>query len=130
MVSGFYKLRSEILKKGTIQTNTSTHIRTFSFPRDLGKLGTPPPNARSFFMGDQSGGSGWEIELEDGSITKYYVELPKTIGEADVYLFNAPKSHLGKELSDTTIVNLSRLYMNYIRQLANAAVKRFGASAK
>jgi hypothetical protein len=123
----FYELRSEVLKEGTLRAVAPTYIRSLSLPRDLGKLGPPPPNARSFFIGDQSGGSGWEVQLADGAIVKYYVELPEAIGKVDMYLSNAPRSHLGHEISDPTLIVLSQLYMEYMRRLVNAAVERFGA---
>lgn len=40
------------------------------------EYGPRPANARVFFSGDRLGGVGWEIELPDGQIEKYYVQLP------------------------------------------------------
>lgn len=74
-----YKLRSEILKEGIVKSATSTYIEHFN-SNDLSDiLQSPPPHAKSFFIGDQYGGSGWEVQTEDGSLEKYYVELPEEI---------------------------------------------------
>ena len=39
----------------------------------------PPLGARVFFIGDHLGGSGWEVELPDGSTGNYYVQLPESM---------------------------------------------------
>jgi hypothetical protein len=77
----FYILRSEILKEGRLETGSRLHIRSFSFPGDLQRLGPKPSGAKTFFMGDQAGGSGWEVELPDGSTEKLYLDLPGDIGK-------------------------------------------------
>lgn len=39
----------------------------------------PPPGAKDFYLTDELGGSSWEVELPDGSTTKYYAQLPDGI---------------------------------------------------
>jgi len=51
-----YRLRSEILKEGILPLSTSMHIHRLRFPDDIARLGPPPPNAKSFFIGDNLGG--------------------------------------------------------------------------
>src|SRR5262249_12088167 len=63
----FYNLRSEILKEGVLKVSTHTHLKHFRPSQDIGRFGPPPPNAKGFFIGDHLGGSGWEVELPDGS---------------------------------------------------------------
>jgi hypothetical protein len=78
---------------------------------------------RPFFIGDQVGGSGWEVELPDGLTKKFYVQLPE-----DVRL--TTKLHLGKAVEtgpeDQTASDLSTLYIDYLRRLLADAVTRFG----
>ncbi len=122
----FYELRSAILKEGTLPgLSTRIHIRRLRVPEDLGRLGLPPPNARGFFVGDSLGGSGWEVELPDGSVEKYYVELPFDIGTVSLHLPEAPRSHLGQEIGDSSLETLSRLYVNYLRRMVESAEERF-----
>lgn len=121
----FYELRSKILKEGILETSTRTYIRQLRIPEDLAHFDPPPPNVKRFFIGDNLGGSGWEIQLPDGSIEKYYVELPSDIGSVSLHFPDAPKYHLGQEINDTSIPNLAKLYINYLHQLVEAAKERF-----
>ncbi|MHA1337980.1 MAG: hypothetical protein ACTSPW_19945 [Promethearchaeota archaeon] len=121
----FYKLRSKILKKGLLETSTHVYIRQLQTPEDLTRFGPPPPNAKGFFIGDELGGSGWEVQLPDGSIKKYYVELPQDIGFVSLHFPDAPKYHLGQEINDTSIPNLAKLYIDYLRRLVMAAKEKF-----
>ncbi|OAQ20169.1 hypothetical protein TDIS_1671 [Thermosulfurimonas dismutans] len=121
----FYKLRSKILKEGLLETSTRIYIRQLQIPEDLTRFGPPPPNAKGFFIGDKLGGSGWEVQLPDGSIEKYYVELPQDIGFVSLHFPDAPKCHLGQEINDTSIPNLAKLYIDYLRHLVMAAKEKF-----
>jgi hypothetical protein len=123
----FYRLRSEILKQGNLGTGSYAHIRAFHFPQDLQKVGPPPPNAKSFFIGDQLGGSGWEVIMDDGSVTKYYVDLPGEIGRAGLHLPEAPDEHLGDKLDNKDIEHLGALYLDYLKRLVEQAKSKFKA---
>jgi len=106
--------------------HAKTHIKHFVFPQDLARFGPPPPYATAFFMGDQLGGSGWEIQLPDGSVSKYYVELPIDIGSVSLHFPESPISHLGEKIKDSSIESLSRAYLQYLRDLLKEARKFFG----
>ena len=121
----FYKLRSKILKEGLLETSTHAYIRQLRIPEDLTRFGPPPPNAKGFFIGDNLGGSGWKIQLPDGSIKPYYVELPADIGFVSLHFPNPPKYHLGQEIRDISIPNLAKMYIDYLQQLVKAAKERF-----
>jgi hypothetical protein len=75
----FHDLRTQIEKQTRQHTAPGFHIRSFG-PDEFERLKPAPPNAVSFFMGDMTGGSGWEIRTADGTIQKYYVNLPADIG--------------------------------------------------
>ena len=124
-----YKLRSEILKEGTVPTSVNAYIHRLEFPHDLTKFGPPPPNARSFFIGDQNGGSGWEVALPDGQVAKYYAALPGDIGQVTVHLAGAPTDHLGQQLKDNRVETICAACLDYLGRLVTQAKRRFGGGA-
>jgi hypothetical protein len=119
----FYDLRSKILKEGEMPVSVCVKIERLEFPQDLSKLGSPPPYAVGSFIGDNFGGSGWLIQLPDGSTESYYVELPQDIGSVSMYFPNPPRTHLGKEIGNDSIENISRLYIDYLSSLVESAKK-------
>lgn len=121
----FYVLRSEILKEGKLKTGSMLHIKRFEFPKDMQRLGSPPPGAGAFFMGDQAGGTGWEIKLPNGEIEKFYVDIPGDIGTSEVQLADAPKTHKGLAIPDPRIETLARLYFDYLTGMVDDARSTF-----
>ena len=121
-----YELRSEILKEGRDRTGSSTYISSFRYPEDLPPA---PPNAVRFFMGDRYGGNGWEVRLEDGTVQKMYVTLPPHQVRSWLSFRDLPTEHLGKPIGETSLENVCRLYVQYLRRLVDAAEKEFGESA-
>jgi hypothetical protein len=121
----FYKLRSEILKEGKLEFFSHTYIPNFRIPEDIARLGPPPPNAKGFFIGDRLGGSGWEIQLPDGSTEKKYVHLPYDIGIVSLRFPDPPESHLGIKIQNKAIEKLSTMFIGYIARLVNLAKEKF-----
>jgi hypothetical protein len=121
----FYQLRSLILKKGILETGVRAYVKRL-FPGDMARFGPPPPFAKAFFIGDELGGTGWEIELPDGTKTKYYVEIPSEIGSVTLHFPRPPDRHLGKKINDTSVENLSRLYLGYLDRMSEDAKQKFG----
>ncbi len=93
LMNYFHELRTDIEKRTEAHTAVSAHIKSLS-GGDLKRFQPAPPGATSFFIGDQNGGSGWELKRADGTVEKYYIDLPPDIGEVAVHL---PKrlSHIG-----------------------------------
>jgi hypothetical protein len=89
-------LRNEIEKQGKARTVVSTYIRSFRYPDDVPP---PPPNAKEFFIGDQFGGSGWQVQLEDGTLEKMYVTFPEGQIRTRLIFANLPLEHLGLRLA-------------------------------
>jgi hypothetical protein len=121
----FIGLRNEILKEGPPSSmGGSTYIEHLDGSEITAMMANPPPGAKGFFMGDALGGSGWEIELPDGSTAKYYMRLPDTMRvTVSVLLPDPPGEHAGKvlELHERSIAALCRLYVDYLeRVVANA----------
>ncbi len=118
----FYKLRSEILKKGTV--NTTVAMSLSGNPMALMQKSTAPPSAKSFFMGDNLGGCGWEVEIEPGVTEKYYVDVPDNIPglqmNIDIRLLDAPEN-----LKEKNIQELSAHYLKYLEGLVNEAKSTF-----
>ncbi|HEX7526182.1 MAG TPA: hypothetical protein VF327_07725, partial [Gaiellaceae bacterium] len=117
-----YKQRSEILKTGTDPAMSNvTYIASFSSE----DLPPAPPNAKGFFLGDQFGGNGWEVELPDGTTEKIYVSLPESVARSWSELTEVPGEHLGGRLSDRSTQNICRLYLRYLDRLLADAEDRF-----
>lgn len=119
-----YELRSIILKEGELQTSSSVYIRKLNtndvsrFPR--------PPNAIGFFVGDGLGGSGWQVKMPDGSIERYYVDLPEETCEVNLNFRNAPKMHRGKDIEDNRVQHICLLYVTYLRDMVSDVYRVFG----
>lgn len=117
-----YELRSQILKEGMIRT---TIDMTFTgSPGTLMQQYQPPPGAKGFFMGDNIGGCGWEIELEPGVTEKFYIDVPDNLPglqlTIDVHLLDSPE-----ELKGKTIKELSEYYISYLSALVKEAKSVF-----
>lgn len=123
----FVEARNELEKQGKLSVSTSAHISSFS-PGDITKFGRPPAGATTFFIGDQLGGCGWEVELADGSIEKYYVELPTSIGEVKQHFSNLPEA-IAPELKGATIEYLSQRYIERLASLVIGAREHFLGSS-
>lgn len=124
----FVTLRNEILKQGKLPVSTSATININ--PGDMSKLGSPPPGAKGFFIGDQAGGSGWEIELPDGSKEKYYVEIPESMAKVQQHFSELPVPE-DDELKKKSIDELCAYYLDKLENILDSARKTFlGSEAK
>ena len=123
LLSYFKDLRNEIEKQGREGIVQQTYIHSFNPLRDMPPA---PQGALKFFMGDENGGNGWEVRLEDGSIQKIYIELPERIGRSWFGFEGLPDEHLGSPITEDTLENVSRLYVDYLRRLVNSAEEKFG----
>jgi len=119
----FYEARTKALKKGAVPTSFTVHIKRFRVPQDLPS--DPPPGAKGFFVGDQTGGSGWVTE-RGGVEEKVYVQLPPSQVTTWLSFVDAPNTHLGASLESQTLEHLCGLYVAYLRRLVEDAKARFG----
>lgn len=118
----FVTLRNEILKQGKLPVSMSM---TGSFSSsDISKLGTPPPGAKGFFMGDHTGGSGWVIELADGTEENYYVNLPESMAKIQQHFSELPVPD-DDELKKKPIEELCKYYLDKLEVLLDGAKKEF-----
>lgn len=118
----FYKLRSQILKQGSV--NTSVSMSLSGNPMALMHKYQAPSGAKIFFMGDNLGGCGWEVEVDDGVIEKYYVDVPDNIEglkmNINIHLLDAPE-----KLKEHNIQELSEHYLAYLGKLVTEAKRIF-----
>jgi len=120
-----YKARSQILKEGGVPTTVTVHIRRFRVPEDVPPV---PPGAKSFFMGDETGGSGWIIDA-GGVQEKVYTELPTSQVKTWLGFVDVPDTHLGNPIEDQSLEGVARLYVEYLQRLVADAERAFGESA-
>jgi hypothetical protein len=117
----FKKLRNEILKEGPPPITNSATIKNFDSAKMARLTANPPPGATGFFIGDTLGGSGWVIEMPDGSKEKFYVTLPNDI-EVTTAL------HLvGQPDPAVPIHELCREYVGGLSTMVEDAESHFGA---
>jgi hypothetical protein len=127
----FKELRNEVEKQGTLGgVGVAVDITSLS-SADLQTLTQHrPPGARGFFIGDQHGGSGWEVELPDGTIENYYVTLTDELNariQARFFAQDPSTEHRGEQLTDTSVEALADHYVTYLGRLVDAAKQRFGS---
>jgi hypothetical protein len=122
----FYDLRTQILKRGETGVSSYLHIKQLQFPMDMAKFGPKPPQAKSFFIGDSLGGTGWEVETAPGVTEKYYVDLPQEIGAAGLYFRDAPRVDSRSDAKDADVVALSTAYIERLQVIVEEAKSRFG----
>jgi hypothetical protein len=122
LMNFFWNLRTEIEKTTGPETESYAFLDRLNVA-DIQKL-PRPPGAVSFFIGDNNGGSGWEVQAADGSIEKYYVDLPPEWG-ADVGLM-LPK--LPPELRNTPTRELVSRYLDQMASIIERAKKKFEGS--
>jgi hypothetical protein len=84
-----------------------------------------PPNAVCAFIGDSTGGAGWEVRKPDGSITRVYAPLHPDVVEVSAILREPPKTHLGVDLPDAKPTTLCSEYVRYLTNLVGDARRRF-----
>lgn len=93
----FSDLRNEILKEGPPRTGVSAHMEHLN-TWELERLrASGPPGTKSFFIGDALGGSGWIVELPDGTQQKFYVQLPNDLARritVTLHLIDNPMANI------------------------------------
>lgn len=92
-------------------------VRGSGLPTRRKDLGPKPPNATRYFLRDARNGAGWEIRLPDGTMQKYYVELPELLS---VTLF------AGEHVGPRSLVHLCEEYVDVLRRLVHDAREQFG----
>jgi hypothetical protein len=80
------------------------------------------PGAFAFFIGDENGGTGWEVKLPDGSVETYYIEPPSAWQvDTGLVLFSPPQ-----EYRQTNARELVAKYLDQMESIIADAKKKFG----
>ena len=119
----FVDARNNLEKQGRLDVAVSGTIHSFS-GSDFAKIEKPPFDATSFFMGDQNGGSGWEMDLGGGETIKYYVSIPKSVGEFR-QVFHSLPDNIPDELRSLSVDELCEIYLGKLSSLLAAVKKKF-----
>lgn len=119
----FVEARNNLEKQGRLDVGLNTHIKSFSTP-DMRKFGTPPAGAKSFFIGDEIGGTGWEVELANGETEKFYVALPESIGSVSQTFIGMPDT-VPEELRSLPVEQLSEMVLGNISAVLDDAFRTF-----
>lgn len=114
----FMKLRDDLEKQGKLPASSSIQLRRI--PPDLMNKYHKPPGTVGIFIIDQMGGSGFEVELLNGSKEKYYVELPSDIASVKRHFKEIPAPD-DDELKTKTIEELSSYFISKLDTLLNEA---------
>ena len=112
----FVEVRNRIEKQGTAGQHFSAVTIHHLSGTQLRAM--QPPGTISTFFGDRLGRSGHVVRLADGSETTIYFELPSHMGEATVYLADAPENRPVEELLER--------YLTILSEVVADAVTRFG----
>ncbi|MFC2970216.1 hypothetical protein [Acidimangrovimonas pyrenivorans] len=119
----FLNARNKLEKQGRLNTTTAASITSFS-SSDIEKFGPRPPGTVGFFIGDQLGGSGWEVELPSGETVKYYVELPSEIGSVE-QTFSDLDDDLYRPIQGKTVDELCSEYIRKLSAVLDSARSEF-----
>ena len=120
-----YKLRSQILKEGILKTSSGIQINHLNTSNVYELMKKAPFNVKSTFIGDAYGRSGFEVILPDGSIEKYYIELPDCIDvETSLEINKVPhyKGYYNNKITNTTTL-LDYYYKFLYTMVADAKLK-------
>ena len=127
LLKKFKDVRNELEKEGNLRTlgsGTIDHLDS----KDIDYLNRiAPKNAVSIFLGDQLGGSGYNVKLSDGTIETVYVNFGDVANRMNfiVHLMSKPFLHLNNIIEDTSIENCCLLYYEYLMKIYNDAVFKF-----
>lgn len=120
-----YKLRSQILKEGILKTSSGIKINHLNIGDAYKLMKKAPFNVKSMFIGDAYGRSGFEVILPDGSVEKYYIELPDYIDvETSLEINKVPhyKGYYNNNITNTTTL-LDYYYKFLYTMIADAKLK-------
>lgn len=118
----FVTLRNDLEKQGRLPVSTAAHLHHLT--ADLMNKYPKPIGAKSFFIGDQLGGSGWEVELPDGTIEKFYVEIPASIATVTQHFHELPCPD-DDELRKRSIDDLSDYFLAKLEGILDDAREVF-----
>jgi hypothetical protein len=127
LCSYFYRLRTETLKQA-VQPALTTSVRVGYLDGNMMRQLSvkAPEGAIDTFIGDNLGGSGWEVRRSDGATERVYASLPTDWDiTVETELANGPTTHHGQILLDNSIENCGTLYLRYLDALVSEAATKW-----
>lgn len=124
----FVEARNNLEKQGRLDVTTRGMIREFN-GQSMAQLERPPFAASSFFMGDETGCSGWEMDLGGGEKIKYYISIPQSVGEFQQVFHGLPEN-IPEELRKMSVVELCEIYLVRLQELMDDARREFMPNPK
>jgi hypothetical protein len=121
LIKLFSQLLTEIRKREAEGFGTKARVVGFNYPADIPKLGARPKHAREFFMGDDLGGIGWEVELQPGVIEKYYAIVPAAYGTVEEFLSFTAVVQTSKDPRPIDAVKVSEQYIQTLEKVLRGA---------
>lgn len=120
----FQEARNELEKEANLKSVNKMTIHYFDMDMMRKLEQNKPPNAVAFFIGDQMGGSGWEVDTGDGIRTKYYIDLPDGIMSYS-WCIKGEIEHNGKTYHDLDMADACRMYFAYLNNFVLEAARTF-----
>lgn len=117
----FAELLAEIRKRETERIGSTARVVGFNYPADVPKLGKRPAHAHEFFMGDEIGGIGWEVELRPGVIEKYYAILPAAYGTVEEFLSFTAVVQTARDPRPIDATKVSEQYIHTLEKVLRGA---------
>ena len=121
LIKLFSQLLTEIRKREAEGFGSKARVVGFNYPADVPKLGKRPTHAREFFMGDDLGGIGWEVELQPGVIEKYYAILPAAYGTVEEFLSFTAVVQTAKDPRPIDAVKVCEQYIQTLEKVLRGA---------
>lgn len=110
----FHKLRNSVIKEGINNLSCSTHIQSLNYPADMRDKPAPDCdiaiNEKGLFWLVNKGLPQEDLipAFSKGSIITH------------VFIKDAPTHHMGKEIKENNIINISKIYYDYLRNIVEA----------
>ncbi|MCF7747502.1 hypothetical protein GLP43_07970 [Sulfitobacter sp. M39] len=122
--SFFRDARNNLEKQGRLEVSTSAQIKRFGDAEMNALSAEKPPGATGFFIGDQLGGSGWEVPLPNGETIKFYVDMPSDVAVVEqTFAGDLAEKYLGK--CDKTALELCERYLAGLSEIVDGAREHF-----
>ncbi|PBP62879.1 hypothetical protein CCL21_28490 [Pseudomonas syringae] len=119
----FVEARNNLEKRGQLDVNREINVKSFN-SNILSDLEKPPFDSTGFFVGDETGGSGWLLDIGDGEPIKYYVQIPSSLVEARQVFHSMPES-VPEHLRELSTSELCKIYLAALGDIVESAKTEF-----
>lgn len=126
LMKAFRDLRNLVEKTGELPVSGAMSLA--GDPMALVASLPRPPNTTGFFMGDSVGGCGWLVSLPDGSVDKYYVDIPAgnpyVTFQAEINLGMLPEPY-----GSQPVENACAVYLKHLQGIVDEAKRKFASAS-